>query len=121
MGRHSRHQKFIMGSGYLAESTLFHIAPKAIEAYGGGIEKMFPLWTQTPDNSYTFDPSLDYKLEILGDDKQICSYAADGAKTFFMAYTAMFDQFHIHFPFSNFQIEVLDNLHLAPSQLHPNG
>jgi hypothetical protein len=48
-------------------------------------------------------------------------YAADGAKAFFMAYTAIFDQFHIRFPFLDFQIEVLHNLHLAPSQLHPNG
>jgi hypothetical protein len=56
-----------------------------------------------------------YGLEILGEDERICSYAAAGTKAFFMAYTTMFDLFRICFPFSNFQIEVLHNLHLAPS------
>jgi hypothetical protein len=47
--------------------------------------------------------------------------AVAGEKHFFMAYTAMFDQFRICFPFLDFQIKVLHNLHLAPSQLHLNG
>jgi hypothetical protein len=53
-------------------------------------------WLSQPstlDNSYTSDPSEDYKLEILGEDERICSYAAGGTRTFFMAFTAMFDQF----------------------------
>jgi hypothetical protein len=64
---------------------------------------------------------MDYQLEIPGEDERICSCATDGSKAFFMAYTALFDQLRIRFPFSDLQIEVLHNLHLAPSQLHPNG
>jgi hypothetical protein len=41
-------------------------------------KKCFHYGPNTPDNSYTSDPSLDYKLEIPGDDERICSYAADG-------------------------------------------
>jgi hypothetical protein len=84
-------------------------------------KKCFHYEPSTLGNSYTSNSSMDYKLEILGDDEWICSYAAYGSRAFFMAYTAMFDQFRTRFPFSDFQIEVLHNLHQAPSQLHPNG
>jgi hypothetical protein len=80
-------------------------------------KKCFHNGPNTHDNSYTSNPSLDYKLEIPGDDERICSYAAAGSRAFFMAYTAMFDEFRIRFPFSDLQIEFLHNLHLAPSQL----
>jgi hypothetical protein len=84
-------------------------------------KKYFHYGPNSPDNSYTSDPSTDYQLELPGDDEWICSYAAIGSRAFFMAYTAMFDQLWICFPFSDFQVEVLHNLHLAPSQLHPKG
>jgi hypothetical protein len=59
--------------------------------------------------------------DIPGEDERICTAAIEGERPFFMAYTAMFHQFRIRFPFLDFQIEVLHNLHLAPTQLHPNG
>jgi hypothetical protein len=65
-------------------------------------KKCFHNGPNAPDNSYTPDPSLDYKLEIPGDDERICSYAAAGSRAFFMAYTTMFDKFWIQFPFSDF-------------------
>jgi hypothetical protein len=95
-----------MGSYSLAKSNLLDNEQKT---------------TKTPDNSYMSNPSLAYILEIPGEDERICTAAMAGEKPFYMAYTAMFDQIRICFPISVFQIEVLHNLHLAPSQLHPNG
>jgi hypothetical protein len=101
-----------MGSSFLVKSAQRHLVLEAIEACGSRMEKMLSLWAQHPDNSYTSNPPERKRTNF------ICRR---GTKAFFMAYTAMFDQFRIRFPFSDFQIEVLHNLHLAPSQLHPSG
>jgi hypothetical protein len=38
-----------------------------------------------------------------------------------MLYDCFFQQIRLHFPFSNFQVEILNRLDIAPSQVHPNA
>jgi hypothetical protein len=67
-------------------------SPEQVELVEAEWKKCFYHGPNSPDNSYTSVPSMDYQLEIPGEDEQICSYAAYGAKHFFIAYTVLFDQ-----------------------------
>jgi hypothetical protein len=90
-----------MGSYSLAKSNLLNNKQKLLKLVEAEWKKCFHYGLNTPDNSYTSNPSLDCTLEILGEDERICIAAMAREKPFYMA---MFYQFRIRFPFSYFQI-----------------
>ena len=66
-------------------------------------------------------PAGTYKLAIPDPTERVCTPADEGGTPYVMVYKALFDKMKIQFPFSSFQLEVLQALDIAPSQLHVNG
>ena len=56
-----------------------------------------------------------------GAGEPVCSGREEGEPNFFHFYRDVNTRIRISFPFSAFQMSALTYLHLAPSQLHPNG
>jgi hypothetical protein len=52
-------------------------------------------------------------------NKRIGSCPRQGASDFLMVYDCFFRMVHLRFPFSVFQVEILNRLDVAPSQVHP--
>jgi hypothetical protein len=84
-------------------------------------KKCFHYGHNSPGIDTTADPSSNHKLVIPGKNERICTLALEGEGSYIMMLESLWHQLKIRFPFSNLQIEVLHNLHLAPTQLHPNG
>jgi hypothetical protein len=82
--------------------------------------KCFHYGPNTPGTDIAADPSANHKLVIPGKKERICTSASEGEGSYIMMLESLWHQLKIRFPFSDFQIEVLHNLHLAPTQLHPN-
>jgi hypothetical protein len=51
----------------------------------------------------------------------IGSFPRRGASDFLMLYECLFHDIRLHFPFSDFQVEILNRLDVTPSQLDPNA
>jgi hypothetical protein len=83
--------------------------------------KCFHLGPNSDGADTKIDPSGDYKLEIPGKNERVYTPASEGEASYIMMFEYLWEQLKILFPFSEFQIEVLHSLHLAPTQLHPNG
>jgi hypothetical protein len=62
-----------------------------------------------------------YKAERVDPNEHIGSCHRKGAPDFVMLYECFFCDIRLCFPFSNFQVEILNRPEVAPSQLHPNA
>ena len=67
------------------------------------------------------NPAGTYQLAIPDPRDRVCTPADEEEKPYIMVYRAIFDRLKIQFPFSSFQLEVLQALDIGPSQLHANG
>jgi Putative gypsy type transposon len=56
-----------------------------------------------------------------GEDEPVCASRVGDFTNFFFFYKAYMTRLGVRFPFTEFQMSCLSHLHLAPSQLHPNG
>jgi hypothetical protein len=75
----------------------------------------------TPKDDVPSGPVTMYKAERADPNERIGSQPRQGAPDFLMVYECFFRLVRLHFPFSSFQIEILNRLEVAPSQVHPNA
>jgi hypothetical protein len=112
----------VMGSLGYHPGGVFGEGWSPAQAGGKALEEMFSLWAQhSPGTDVTADPSSNHKLVIPSKKERIRTPASEGEGSYIMMLESLWHQLKIRFPFSDLQIEVLHNLHLAPTQLHPNG
>jgi hypothetical protein len=62
-----------------------------------------------------------YKAERVDPNEIIGSRAQKDTPDFMMLYECLFCDLRHHFPFSDFQVEIPNQLDVAPSQIHPNA
>jgi hypothetical protein len=62
-----------------------------------------------------------YQMIPVEENERVCYPAAENEKPHIMVYHGLFNRIRVCFPFSTFQMEVLNYLQVAPTQLHPNG
>ncbi|KOM39772.1 hypothetical protein LR48_Vigan03g315400 [Vigna angularis] len=62
-----------------------------------------------------------FKLAVCQMTERVCHGRENYPPDFFYAYATMFKDLKVLLPFSDFQISVLRELSVAPTQLHPNG
>jgi hypothetical protein len=75
----------------------------------------------TPEEDIPSGPVTLYKAERVDPKERIGSCPRKAAPNFVMVYECFFRDIGLHFPFSIFQVEILNRLEVAPSQLHPNA
>ena len=75
----------------------------------------------TPKEDVPSGPVTLYKAERVDPNERIGSRPRQGGSDFLMVYDCFFRMIRLRFPFSIFQVEVLNQLDVAPSQVHPNG
>jgi hypothetical protein len=75
----------------------------------------------TPEEDVPSDLVTLYKVEHVDPNERIGSCPQRGAPYFLMLYECFFCDIRLRFPFSNFQVEILNRLDVAPSQLHSNA
>ncbi|KEH25779.1 hypothetical protein MTR_6g034305 [Medicago truncatula] len=54
-------------------------------------------------------------------DENVCSMRPKGAKEIFHMYGAVLEEFGVRIPFTLFEMDVLNLLNVAPTQIHPNS
>jgi hypothetical protein len=74
-----------------------------------------------PEEEVPSVPITLYKVERVDLNERIGSFPRQGASDFMMLYECIFRDIRLHFPFSDFQVEILNRLDVAPSQLRPNS
>ncbi|KOM40247.1 hypothetical protein LR48_Vigan04g044500 [Vigna angularis] len=62
-----------------------------------------------------------FKLAVCQMTERVCHGPENNPTDFFYAYATMFKDLKVLMPFSDFQMGVLRELNVAPTQLHPNG
>jgi hypothetical protein len=67
------------------------------------------------------NPGDTYQMIPINENECVCCPAAENEKPYIMMYHDLFSQIRVRFPFSSFQMEVLNYLQVASTQLHPNG
>jgi hypothetical protein len=75
----------------------------------------------TPKEDVPSGPVTLYKAERVDPNEKLGSRPRQGASDFLMVYDCFFRMVRLRFPFSVFQIEILNRLDVAPSQVHPNA
>lgn len=64
----------------------------------------------------------DVILEVCEESEVVCLFHPKGVgEEFFYFYLRVLDNFKIHFPFTDFEADILTTLNIAPVQLRPNG
>jgi hypothetical protein len=98
----------------LTSTLKFHVAEVAFR------EAMhFP--RATPEEDVPIAPMAMYKAERVDPNERIGSRPRKDASDFVMLYDCLFRDNWLRFPFSDFQVEILNRLEVAPSLLHPNA
>ena len=75
----------------------------------------------TPAEEVPSGPITLYKAERVDANERIGSCPRKGGADYMMLYECFFRDIRLRFPFSNFQIEILNRLEVVPSQHHPNA
>lgn len=61
------------------------------------------------------------RVTVSRENERVCHGKGTSADDFFFMYANLFAQLHVRVPFTDFQAEVLRELNVAPTQLHPNS
>ncbi|KOM55887.1 hypothetical protein LR48_Vigan10g177900 [Vigna angularis] len=78
-------------------------------------------WIENNCNLRTLGYRTCIKLIACRDDERVCYGRENASSDFLYCYVAPFYDLYLRFPFTNFQMDVLRTLNVAPSQLHPNS